>query len=55
MCLCEDIYLFLLEDGLLLQDFDSIKLVICAMACEQHLAKAALANHLEEVEVTGFG
>ena len=25
------------------------------MAREQHLAKAALADHLEEVEVAGFG
>lgn len=25
------------------------------MACEQHLAEATLADHLEEVKVTGFG
>ena len=47
-------HLLLLEDGLFLQDFDCVELVICLMVCEQHLAKAALANHFEEVEVTGF-
>lgn len=50
-----DIYLFLLQDGLFLQDFDGIKLVVGAMPCKQHLAKAAFADHLEEVEVVGFG
>lgn len=49
------IYLLLLEDGLFLQDFDRVKLVVRAMPCKQDLAKAALADHLEEVEVTGFG
>lgn len=54
MRVCMGIYLLLLEDGLFLQDFDCVKLVIRAMAREQHLAKAALADHLEEVEVVGF-
>lgn len=49
------IYLLLLQDGLFLQDFDGIKLVVRAMARQQHLAEAAFADHLEEVEVIGFG
>lgn len=48
-------YLLLLEDGLLLQDFDCVELVIGAMACQQDFAKAAFADHLEEVKVAGFG
>lgn len=49
------IYLLLLQDGLLLQDFDGVKLVVSAMPRKQHLSEAAFADHLEEVEVVGFG
>ena len=54
---CVDVaaHLFLLEDGLLLQHFDSVKLVVRAVARQQHLAEASLADHFEEVEVTGLG
>lgn len=49
------IHLLLLQDGLFLQDFDGVKLVVGAMPRQQHLAEAAFADHLEEVEVVGFG
>ena len=48
-------HLLLLEDGLLLQHFDRVELVVRAVARQQHLAEAALADHLEEVEVAGLG
>lgn len=48
-------HLLLLENGLFLQDFDRIELVICAVACQQNLAEAALADHFQEVEIAGLG
>ena len=44
-------YLFLLKDGLLLQDFDGVELVVATVTRQQDLAKAAFADDLEEVEV----
>lgn len=48
-------YLLLLEDGLLLQDLHGVELVVGPVARQQHLAEAALADDLEEVEVAGLG
>lgn len=52
---CVHLYLLLLENRLLLQDFDCVKLVVGAVACQQDFAEAPLADHLQEVEVVGFG
>lgn len=44
-------YLFLLQDGFLLQHFDCIELVIASVARQQHFAKTAFTNDLQEIEV----